>query len=199
MRKLLAVATMAAAVGINSAAHAEGSAEAGQGKSAVCAACHGMDGNSVNPAWPSLAGQHADYTVAQLQAFKAGERQNDLMSPMAANLSEQDMLDLAAYYEAQEPAALAADPELVERGRKIYLGGDLGRNITACAACHGPTGRGNPLALFPRIAGQHATYATATLQGFAAGERVNQMMQDIAARMSENDMHAVSAYVQGLR
>lgn len=199
MRKLLAVATMATALGINSAAHAAGSAEAGQGKSAVCAACHGTDGNSVNPAWPSLAGQHASYMVAQLQAFKDGERQNDLMTPMAAGLSEQDMQDLAAYYEAQEPATLAADPELVERGRQIYLGGDLDRQVTACAACHGPTGRGNPLALFPRIAGQHATYAEIALQDFAAGDRANPMMQDIATRMSPDDMRAVSTYMQGLR
>lgn len=199
MRKLLAVALMAAALGFSSAAHAEGSAEAGQGKSAVCAACHGPDGNSVNPEWPTIAGQHAEYLVAQLQAFKDGARQNALMSPMAAGLSAQDMLDLAAYYEAQEPAGLEADAALVERGQRIYLGGDLERNVTACAACHGPSGRGNPLARYPRIAGQHAAYTTATLEGYAAGARNNQMMQDVAARMSAEDMRAVSAYVQGLR
>lgn len=199
MRKLLAVAMMAAALGSGGAAHAEGSVEAGQEKSGTCIACHGPDGNSVNPAWPTLAGQHAEYLVAQLQAFKAGERQNDLMTPMAVGLSEQDMQDLAAFYEAQEPAGLEADPDLVERGRRIYLGGDLESNITACAACHGPGGRGNPLAAYPRIAGQHATYTAATLEGYAAGARVNPMMQDIAARMSAEDISAVSAYVQGLR
>lgn len=199
MRKLLAVATLAAALGISSAAHAEGSVEAGQGKSAVCAACHGPDGNSFNPEWPSLAGQHASYTIEQLQAFKEGRRQNDLMSPMAIGLSEQDMRDLAAYYEAQEPAALEADPELVEDGQRIYRGGDLERGVTACIACHGPAGRGNPLARYPVVAGQHAAYTTATLQAYAEGERRHQMMEEIATRMSAQDMRAVGAYLQGLR
>ena len=127
MRMLLAVAAMAAALGMNDTVLAEGSVEAGQQKAAVCLACHGPDGNSMNPEWPSLAGQHAEFIVAQLQAFQSGERQNPLMSPMAIGLTEQDMLDLGAYYEAQQPAALEADPELVEAGRRLYLGGDLDR------------------------------------------------------------------------
>lgn len=199
MRKLLTVATMAAALGIGSAAHAEGSVEAGQEKSVVCAACHGPDGNSFNPEWPTLAGQHASYTAEQLEAFKDGRRQNDLMTPMALGLSEQDMRDLAAFYAAQEPAALEADPELVELGRKLYLGGDLERGVTACIACHGPTGQGNPLARYPVVAGQHATYTAATLQAYADGQRPNPMMQQIAGRMTADDMRAVSAYLQGLR
>jgi cytochrome c553 len=199
MRNLLTVATMAAALGIGSAAHAGGSVEAGQEKSVVCAACHGPDGNSFNPEWPSLAGQHAGYTAEQLEAFKDGRRQNDLMTPMALGLSEQDMRDLAAYYAAQEPAALEADPELVELGRKLYLGGDLERGVTACIACHGPSGQGNPLARYPVVAGQHATYTAATLQAYADGRRPNPMMQEIAGRMTVEDMRAVSAYLQGLR
>lgn len=199
MRKLLAVATLAAVLGICSAAHAAGSVEAGQGKSAVCAACHGPDGNSFNPQWPSLAGQHASYMIEQLEAFKEGRRQDDLMAPMAIGLSEQDMRDLAAYYEAQAPAPLEAEPELVEDGQRIYRGGDLERGVTACIACHGPAGRGNPLARYPVVAGQHAAYTTATLKAYAEGERRNQMMEEIAARMSDHDMRAVSAYLQGLR
>lgn len=199
MRKLLTVATMAAALGIGSAAHAEDSVEAGQEKSAVCAACHGPDGNSFNPEWPTLAGQHASYTAEQLEAFKDGRRQNDLMTPMALGLSEQDMRDLAAFYAAQEPAALEADPDLVELGRKLYLGGDLERGVTACIACHGPSGQGNPLARYPVVAGQHATYTAATLQAYADGQRPNPMMQQVAGRMTADDMRAVSAYLQGLR
>jgi len=199
MRKLLAVATMAAALGINSAAQAEGSVEAGQQKSAVCAACHGPDGNSFNPEWPSLAGQHKAYMVTQLTAFKEGRRQNELMSPMAMGLSEQDILDLAAYYAAQKPAALEADPDLVAGGRRIYLGGDPERGVTACIACHGPTGYGNPLAGYPVVAGQHSAYTTAALKAYADGARHNQMMQEIAARLAEDDIRAVSAYLQGLR
>jgi cytochrome c553 len=199
MRKLLAVAALAAALGISSAAQAEGSVSAGQGKSLVCAACHGPDGNSANPEWPSLAGQHERFISAQLKAFRDGERQNPLMSPMAMGLSDQDILDLAAYYNAQAPAAREADPGLVEHGRRIYLGGDLERGVTACIACHGPTGQGNPLVSYPVVAGQHATYIAATLQAYASGERPNQMMQEIAARMSAEDMRSVGAYMQGLR
>lgn len=199
MRKFLAIAAMAAALGVNSTAQAEGSVEAGQQKSAVCMACHGPDGNSLNPEWPSLAGQHAAFIAAQLEAFKSGARQNALMSPMAIGLSEQDMLDLAAYYEAQQPAAGEADPDLVEAGRKLYLGGNQERGVAACIACHGPTGRGNPMALYPVVAGQHATYIALALQAYASGERLNAMMQEIAANMSEEDIAAVSSYMQGLR
>jgi cytochrome c553 len=199
MRKLLAVGAMAAALGISSAAQAEGSVSAGQEKSAVCAACHGPDGNSALPEWPSIAGQHENFLAAQLRAFRDGERQNPLMSPMAIGLSDQDIQDLAAFYNAQRPAALEADPELLEHGRRIYLGGDLERGVTACIACHGPTGQGNPLANYPVVAGQHAIYTTATLKAYASGERRNQMMHEIAARMSADDMRSVSAYLQGLR
>jgi cytochrome c553 len=199
MRKLLAVATMAAVLGISSTARAEGSAEAGQEKSVVCAACHGPDGNSFNPEWPSIAGQHQAYIVAQLQAFKEGTREDPLMSPMAMGLSEQDMKDLAAFYHAQSPAGLEADPELVDPGRRLYLGGNMERGVTACVACHGPTGRGNPMANYPVIAGQHATYTRLALERYASGERANTMMQEIAARMSAEDIEAVSSYIQGLR
>jgi cytochrome c553 len=202
MRKFLAVAMLAAALGMNTVARAEGSAEAGRGKSAVCAACHGPDGNSANPEWPSLAGQHASYIVAQLEAFTDGRRQNPLMSPIAQPLSEEDRQDLAAYYGAQTPAPREADPENLERGRKLYVGGDLERGITACIACHGPTGQGNPLARYPAIAGQHASYTAATLGHYASGARSsdpNQIMRSIAARMSAEDIRAVSNYLQGLR
>jgi cytochrome c553 len=199
MRKLFVAAAMAAMLGSGSAALAEGSAEAGQTKSAVCTACHGADGNSANPEWPSLAGQHAGFLRLQLKAFRDGQRQNPLMSPMAMGLSDEDISDLAAFYTAQRPAAREADPELVEHGQRLFLGGDLERGITACIACHGPAGQGNPLANYPVVAGQHATYTAATLKAYATGERANPIMQEIAARMSAEDMRAVSAFLQGLR
>lgn len=199
MRMLLAVAAVAAALGMNNTALAEGSVEAGEQKAAVCLACHGPNGNSMNPEWPNLAGQHAEFIFAQLEAFKSGERQNPLMTPMAIGLTEQDMLDLAAYYEAQAPAALEADPALVEAGRALYLGGNLDRGITACTACHGPTGQGNPMAGYPVVAGQHAVYSAIALRAYASGERANAIMQDIASRMSEEDIAAVTSYIQGLR
>lgn len=202
MKGLWAAALVMLALGSGTAALAEGSAEAGKAKSAVCAACHGPDGNSVNPEWPSLAGQHPGYIVSQLEAYQAGRRQNVLMSPQASALDEQDMADLAAYFSSQALAPKEADPDLVNRGQQLYRGGDAGRGITACIACHGPNGQGNPLAGYPAIAGQHATYLAAQLRLYASGERSsdpNQMMRNIARQMTEKDIVAVASFMQGLR
>lgn len=207
MRQLLAlVATLAAALGTNlvamtADAQDTGSAEAGRTKAGVCAACHGADGNSVNPEWPSLAGQHASYIVSQLTAYREGRRQNALMSPQAMVLSDEDMHDLAAWFSSQGLTPKEADAALVNRGRQIYTGGDAGRGIAACIACHGPQGRGNPLAGYPAIAGQHATYAAAQLRLYASGERegANAMMRNIASNMTEDDIKAVTSFIQGLR
>lgn len=203
MRKAL-LATLAAVLASApfSGALGEGSAEAGQAKAGVCAACHGIDGNSVNPEWPSLAGQHAGYIEVQLEHFKDGTRQNALMSPQAAMLDVQAMADLAAYFSAQTMTPKEANPDLVTRGQRLYRGGDEARGITACTACHGPNGRGNPVAGYPVVAGQHATYLANQLRLYASGERgtdPNQMMRSIARRMTENDIKAVTSYMQGLR
>ena len=201
MNKISVVALISLTMGIASTAMAEGSAQAGKAKSAVCAACHGVDGNSVNPEWPSLAGQHADYIVDQIAAYKFGARQNALMSPQAALLSDADTADLAAFFSSQTLTAKEADPKLVSRGQRIYRGGDPERGISACIACHGPTGSGNPLAGYPAIAGQYATYLASQLRLYASGERKgsNQMMRGIASRMTEDDIRSVTAYIQGLR
>jgi cytochrome c553 len=196
---LIALSILAAA---SPAALAEGDAAAGQTKSAVCAACHGVDGNSVNPEWPSLAGQHPGYIVHSIESYKAGRRENVLMSPQAMALSEQDVADLAAYFSGQAPRGGEADPAHTGRGERIYRGGDPERGIAACIACHGPDGRGNPAAGYPVVAGQHATYAASQLRLYASGERrsdPNQMMRSIARRMTEEDIRAVSSYIQGLR
>lgn len=182
-----------------------GDAKAGEAKAAVCAACHGPAGNSVNPEWPKLAGQHAGYTVAQLKAFKQpmqeSPRYNPIMSGQAQALNEQDMLDLAAYFAAQQKQPGAADPALIEKGERIYRGGIPEDGVPGCIACHGPAGNGNAAALFPSIGGQHATYIVNQLKLYAAGERrtdANQMMRNIASSMSEDDMRAVASYIQGL-
>lgn len=181
-----------------------GSVADGQTKAAECAACHGVDGNSITAEWPSIAGQHAAYTVRQLRAYQSGERDDVLMTNFAVDLSEQDMLDLAVYYEAQTIIPGGADPELVSLGESIYRSGISGRGVVACIACHGPSGLGNPLAAYPMLQGQHATYTANTLRAYAAGSRrsdatSNQMMRTITALLLEDELLAVASYVQGLR
>ena len=182
----------------------DGSAEAGKAKAITCTACHGPAGNSVNPLWPNIAGQGAPYLLAQLQAFKAGTRSEPLMTSQAMLLSDQDMADLAAYFESLPSAAQAvADPALVAKAEALYRGGDVSDQISACIACHGPTGRGNPAANYPAIAGQHSAYAAKQLRDYASGARKSdgktRMMRDVAANLSEDDIVALASYIQGLR
>lgn len=182
----------------------DGSYEDGKTKAVRCGACHGPDGNSVNPQWPSIAGQHAPYIVRQLEAFQNGERTNILMTSQAMTLTEQDMKDVAVFFAAQPAAAKAvADPRLVEKGQALYRGGDKESGAAACLTCHGPSGRGNPAAAYPLLRGQHATYIAATLREYAKDARksdgATKIMRDIAKRLSEDDIVAVAAYVQGLR
>lgn len=168
----------------------------------ACAACHAADGNSASPANPVLAGQHADYIAKQLANYKSGERKNPVMLGMSAALSPQDMKNLGAYFEAQKAGTRAArNPDLVKLGRQIYRGGIMAKGVAACASCHGPTGAGVP-AQFPRVAGQFAEYAQAQLQAFRLGERANdpnKMMREIAARLSDQEIKALSEYMAGLR
>ena len=183
---------------------AEGDAQAGQAKAATCAACHGPDGNSINPEWPSLAGQGAAYMVAQLKRFKSGERSNLLMAPQAALLSEQDMWDVSAWFAAQTPKVgqAQAEPKALALGERIYRGGVLEREIPACISCHGPRGAGNEPAQFPRLAGQQPVYTMMQLrayrEGFELHTRQNPMMEDIAARMTDPEIDAVAHYLSGL-
>jgi cytochrome c553 len=200
--KLVAALSLVAALGWTSSAVAAGSKEAGQAKAATCSACHGMDGNSLSPEWPNLAGQHPSYIVKQLGNFKGGQRQNVLMSPMAMILSEQDMADLAAYFSAQTLRGGEADASKVKLGQRVYRSGNVNGHVMACAGCHGPAGRGNAPAAYPAIQGQHATYVAAQLRAYKAGTRTtdpNQMMRNITAQLSEEEIDAVASYVQGLR
>lgn len=195
-------------LGLSASATAAGDPEAGESKAAVCAACHGADGNSIIEANPKLAGQHANYLVKQLAEFKlaaetGGEegRYDPVMTGMAAPLSQQDMLDLAAYYSSQEPTPGATPEEYIEVGEALYRGGDETRGITACIACHAPTGNGVRLAGFPDISGQHIAYIKNELEAFRSGTRdndMNGMMRDIAQKLTDQDIEILSNYIAGL-
>ena len=190
----------------------DGDPGAGKAKAITCTACHGAEGNSAVATWPNIAGQHASYTLEQLKAFKGepgnpdfqATRYDPVMSPQARLLSEEDMADLAVYYESLPGAAQAvADPDLLDRGEALYRGGDLEKGIAACIACHGPSGRGNPAAAYPSLAGQHSTYTAKQLRDYASGARSTdgktQQMRDIAVRLDDRDIAALASYVQGLR
>ena len=190
------------AVGVATSVWADGNAEAGKTKSAVCAACHNADGNSVNPEWPKLAGQHPNYIIKELNDFKNDKRVNATMSPMAKPLSEQDMADLAAYFSSQAKKLGEADQTKVGLGEQVYKGGNNATGVAACAACHGPTGAGNPAANFPSLNGQHATYVKAQLLNFRSGARANdagKMMRNVAAKMSDAEIDSVAEYIAGLK
>ena len=181
-----------------------GSAAAGKNKAVSCGACHGADGNSVNPTWPSLAGQSATYIVDQLTAFKKGSRSNVLMNAQVLSLSDEDMADVATYFSEQPAAPRAvADASLVDKGQAIYRGGNKEEGTPACMACHGPNGAGNPAASYPSLSGQYAIYTTAQLKAYASGERKSdggtRVMRDIAKSLDDDDMVAVASYIQGLR
>jgi cytochrome c553 len=197
----LNLATLLLGLGTNLAL-ADGSVETGMAKAVVCAACHGPNGNSSNPEWPSLAGQHASYIAEQLTLFKTGKRHNAVMMPMVSTLSDQDIADIAAYYAAQVPAGLEADPSYWEAGQKLYRSGNTKKLVPACIACHGPVGRGNAPARYPALRAQHSVYVQKQLQDYASGARTNPQspfMNTIAQRMSAEDMRNVASYVQGIR
>ncbi|HEX9450430.1 MAG TPA: c-type cytochrome [Burkholderiales bacterium] len=195
------VATLVAFICIT-CAHAAGDSSKGQaivGK--VCAACHGFDGNSFLPANPSLAGQHEEYLLKQLTEFKSGARSNPVMAGMVANLSADDLRNVAAYYASQTPKQMGAkDKDLVAQGRKLYRGGDAAKGIAACAGCHSPNGAGIPVQ-YPRLASQHADYVAAQLKAFRAGDRANdpnQMMRITAIKLTDKEIAALAEYISGL-
>jgi cytochrome c553 len=202
MNKSIAALALVSLLVAPAALAATGDPAAGAQKAAVCGACHGVNGNSVNPEWPNLAGQHAGYIAAQLDLFKQGIRNNVIMAPNAMLLSEQDMADLGAYFAAQPLQGQEADPSLYARGEALYRGGDASRGLPACIGCHGPQGRGNGPAHYPAVRAQHSLYTYSQLKAYASGERkpvANNIMQYVAARMSDEDMRSVASYLQGLR
>jgi len=206
----LFVLTALVSLQANSASLVDGDAAAGKSKAVTCGACHGSEGNSVNAAWPNLAGQNANYLVAQMKAFQPGEndapalRSDPLMTNMATSLSDEDIRDLAVYFEGL-PAAVnsVADDSTVATAEALYRGGNEESKAAACLACHGPTGRGNPAATYPALNGQHAAYTAKQLHDYASGTRQSdgktKIMRDIAARLSDDDIKAIASYLQGLK
>jgi len=195
MLALLAGLTSFAALAQVTGDPAKGADVAGK----LCVACHGADGNSLVPNFPKLAGQHAEYLLKQLQDFKSKRRQTETMAPQIAELSADDMANLAAHFARQKSAPGAAkDPKLAAAGKKLYDNGNPASGVAACGSCHGAGGAGS--AQYPRLAGQHAEYATAELKAYAAGKRKNdqQVMRAIAAQMTEQEIAAVAQYIASL-
>ncbi|MBE9562801.1 MAG: cytochrome c4 [Proteobacteria bacterium] len=191
-------------LGSSVAIAANGDATAGKTKSALCAACHGPDGNSnVNPIWPKLAGQHENYLVKQLQDFKSKARDEQTMGPMAAPLTEQDVLNLAAYFSSQTAKTTPVESDLAKQGERIYRGGNKDDKVPACVACHGIDGNGNPMANYPTIGGQNSGYVAKQLNDYKTNVRKPEgaaaVMIDVAKKMSADDMKSVAAYIQNMQ
>ena len=202
MKRLWILAATISGVVVSNSALPAGSVEAGATKAVVCQACHGANGNSANPQWPSLAGLGADYIAEQLKNFKDSKRSNPVMTPNAASLSADDMADLGAYFDSLPNTGLEADPSYWQAGEKLYRGGDPARAIPACMACHGPTARGNEPAKFPALRGQQSVYVSKQLTDYASGARTtgpNGIMETIAKRLSPDDIRNVASYLQGIR
>ncbi len=183
-------------------AAAAGDAQAGKAKAQACAACHGADGNSTNPDWPNLAGQHAVYISKQLADFKAGEQRADpVMAGQVAPLTPEDMANLGAYFATLTPAGGFVSEERVTLGERIYRGGNQDSGVPACIACHGPNGAGDPMAGVPALSGQRANYTAKQLTAFRNGARSNDRngtMRGASRWLSDEEVQAVSEYVAGL-
>lgn len=201
MKKMLLTMVMGMTLAASATVMAAGDVAAGKTKVAVCAACHGADGNSPSDMFPKLAGQGEAYLIKQLEEFKSGVRANAIMAPMAAGLSEQDMADVAAYFSSKQITPGAVSEDLLAAGQQIFRAGNKETGVPACMACHGPTGAGVPAAKWPALSGQYGAYVEAQLKSFADGTRSNDpnsMMRDVASKLSADEMKAVAAYVSGL-
>ena len=199
MKQCLTTVVLCAAFSFNALA---ADPAAGKAKAALCVACHGPAGNSVNPEWPKLAGQNAKYTAKQIRDFLKGEtRSDELMAPMIAALTDEDIEDIAAYYAGQTSTGGFVSQELHALGERIYRGGNLESGVPACIACHGPRGAGNAPAGFPRLAGQHAVYTAKQIEDWRNGLRTNDpngMMADAVRYLTPIETRAVSEYIAGL-
>lgn len=192
------------ALGLAFSASAAGTATDGKSKAQVCMGCHGPEGNGVGT-FPKLAGQHASYIAQQLHNFKSGLRKDPIMTAQVANLKDQDMEDLAAFFSANKVSLGGVEKTKKELGERIYRGGNQAKSVPACMGCHGPTGAGNAPAKFPSLSGQTPAYVEKTMKDFHDGRRGNEdkdsngkIMRDIAARMSDAEIAAVASYVSGL-
>jgi cytochrome c553 len=218
LAQTLALATLVTVSAFMSARAAEttfplegASVESGASKAAICGACHGANGNSVNPEWPNLAGQSAVYTEHQLRLFKENVRNSPVMQPIVATLNEADFKDVAVYFASQTPQGLEADPSYWKSGEQLYKRGDKTRNIPACVSCHGPIGRGNLAAGYPALRAQHSVYTVKQLNDYASDKRYPGatkekpaspnagIMATIAKRLTPEEIRDVSSYLQGMR
>jgi len=176
--------------------------EAGKAASAVCAGCHGADGNSAVGNFPKLAGQGAKYLVKQMDDIKSGARSVVEMTGLLDGLSTQDFNNLAAFYQSQTMSGGQAKKDLVEKGEALYRAGNPATSVAACTACHGPTGAGIEMAAFPALAGQQADYVAKQLKNFRSGERANdgdtRVMRSVSARLSDKEIEALASYISGL-
>jgi cytochrome c553 len=210
MKKIaIAAALVAGLTGV--VAHAAGDADAGKAKAASCVACHGADGNSIAPNFPNLAGQSESFLYKQLKDFKEGNRKDATMDAMILPLDDQAMQDISAFFATQKLNPGQADPALVDAGKAIYKGGIAELGVPACMGCHGPAGSGNPGSGYPQLASQKATYTEKQLTDFRtaannAGDTpmgrsndASKMMRNVAKRMSDTEIKAVSQYIQGLQ
>ncbi len=182
---------------------ANGDITAGKSKVVTCSACHGQDGNGVDalPMQPRLAGQHEEYTAKQLRDYQSKARENAIMAPMVAALSEEDINDISAYYASLKGTVGSSSLDSLELGEKLYRAGNAETGLAACMACHGPSGRGNPAAKYPSVSGQFAEYTKLQLMAFKSETRANDLnavMRDVATKMSNDEIAAVSNYIQGL-
>tara|TARA_B100001059_G_scaffold220869_1_gene243288 strand:- start:32 stop:670 length:639 start_codon:yes stop_codon:yes gene_type:complete len=207
-QSLAKVALVVVLMVIGTYSHAAGDAEAGQAKAAMCMGCHGVDGNSLVPTFPKLAGLGHKYLLKQMQDIRDGRRPVAVMAGQVDNMTDQDLSDIAAFYDVQPRTGGTADPDKVSLGRKVYLGGIAERQVPACSGCHSPTGNGNGPAGYPALAGQHADYVAAQLKMFRKGYedpagRTNggeaKIMRTTAFRMSDMEIEAVASYIAGLQ
>lgn len=181
-----------------------GDPEAGQEQAAVCASCHGMDGNSQVTIWPKLAGQHEEYAARQSILIREQKRNVPEMYPIVQGMSDQDLADIAAYFERQELKPGVADEQLVEAGEALYHAGNAETDVPACAACHGPAGSGVLGAHYPRVSGQHADYTAKRLRDYRNGvtsgedDPYSRIMVAVSRNLSDEEIEAVSSYIEGL-
>jgi len=209
MSRIIATAVLALLATMSQAAELlKGDAAAGEGKAVTCGACHGADGNSVVPNFPKLAGLGEKYLLKQMQDIRDGRRMVAAMAGQVDNMSDQDLADIAAFYDDKARTPELADADLLELGRKVYMSGIMDRKVAACSGCHSPTGKGNGPGGFPGLAGQHADYIAAQLKMFRKGYedpagRTNdgdsKIMRTTAFELSDLEIEAVSSYAAGLR
>ena len=201
MKKLIAGVVLG--LGLSMTAHGAGDPEAGEANAGVCAGCHGQNGAApVMAVYPKLAGLGETYLVQQLRAIRDGDRQIAEMTGMLEGMSDEDLQDLAAYFDQTEMPVSQASEENLEQGRSLYKGGNLASGVAACAACHNPEGKGNGPAGYPHLGGQNAEYVIKSLKAYRDGERNGapqaQIMVDIASRLTDTEIEAVANYTSGL-